>query len=85
MKPKEVAERLGKSVAVVLAWLKRGHLKGVNLASDPNRRPLWDVPDKNLKAFIDKGGVGLPVKDKKPQKRRARRVATNLVFGKGGK
>jgi hypothetical protein len=83
MKPKEVADHLGKSVSVVLAWLKRGHLKGVNLASDPHGRPLWDVPEKNLKAFIDQGGVGLPVKEQKPQKRRKRRVTTNLVFGKG--
>jgi predicted site-specific integrase-resolvase len=49
--PPEYAEKLGTSVNTVLAWIKSGELKALNLASRTSRRPRYRISPEAAEQF----------------------------------
>jgi transposase len=49
---RQVAERYAVSEHVVLAWLKSGQLRGINVARQAGaKRPTWRIRETDLEAF----------------------------------
>lgn len=73
--PPEVAKRLGVSVKKIIAWIRNGELRAMNLANSDCSRPRYRVPLEALEAF-EKSRLVVP-DDDEPTVRRVRRRATN--------
>jgi excisionase family DNA binding protein len=50
--PEQVAEKLSVSPKTVKDWLRSGKLRGVKVGR------LWRVRERDLEAFLEKGGQG---------------------------
>jgi hypothetical protein len=51
--PPKVACELGVDVHAILAWIKAGELRAVNLAANANgKRPRWKISPSDLEAFL---------------------------------
>lgn len=71
--PPQIAERLGVSPEKVIAWIRSGELKAVNVATKPNGRPRWAVDEADLAAFERRrsSGVLAPVPIAAARRRKA--------------
>jgi excisionase family DNA binding protein len=49
--PPEVAARYGISPDKVLAWIRAGELRAVNIATRPTGKPRWLIDEADLAAF----------------------------------
>ena len=49
--PQQIAERHGIDRAKVLRWIDAGDLRAINVASNPNGRPRWRIPEEALAEF----------------------------------
>jgi excisionase family DNA binding protein len=49
--PPEVAARYGVSPDKVLAWIRAGELRAVNIATRPTGKPRWLIDEADLAAF----------------------------------
>lgn len=49
--PPEIAERYGVSPDKVLAWIRSGELRAINLATTPGGRPRYRIDLADLLAF----------------------------------
>ena len=48
---KDLCERFAVGEHTVLAWIRRGELKAINVSSKPGGRPKWRVTQQALEAF----------------------------------
>lgn len=51
MTPPALAKRWGVGADKVLAFIKSGELRAVNLATKQRGRPRWHIPDEAIEAF----------------------------------
>ncbi len=49
--PPELAAEWGVEHAKVLAWIRSGELRAVNLATNPRGRPRWHIDRAEVRAF----------------------------------
>ncbi|MHC4647021.1 MAG: helix-turn-helix domain-containing protein [Planctomycetota bacterium] len=49
--PAEVARRWGVSRDKVAAWIRRGQLRAINMATEAGRRPRWRIPISAIDDF----------------------------------
>jgi len=49
--PPALAREYGVDVQKILAWIKRGELRAVNLATDPNGRPRYAIDRADILTF----------------------------------
>ena len=53
---RDVCDRYGVTAHTVLAWIKTGELKCVNVSRRPGaKRPSWRIPQEALDAFEEIG------------------------------
>ena len=52
--PPQVGERYGVSADKVLAWIRVGELRAVNVAARVGGRPRWRVAESDLLAFEER-------------------------------
>ena len=50
--PADIAKALGVNRTKVLAWIRRGELRAVNVAATSGRRPRWRIAQEALDAFL---------------------------------
>ena len=51
--PQSIAAHLGLSkVDVVLAWIRRGELRAMNVGNRPDGRPTWRISGEDLERFL---------------------------------
>jgi hypothetical protein len=74
--PPELAARYGVEPAKVLAWIRQGELRAINLATRPTGRPRWIIYEEDVAVFEDRRAAKPPVKPE----RRSRRATTEEVF-----
>lgn len=75
--PKQVADRYGIRVPVVLAWIRTGQLAALNVARSPQaKRPTWRVTTASLVAF-ELARTGSPVVP--ATRRRKRQQAAGVI------
>ena len=53
LRPRDVASQLTVSPSTVIAWIRRGELKGSNLAQ-PGKRPRWAIAKGAVDDFLKK-------------------------------
>ncbi len=49
--PPQVAEMYGVQAGKVIAWIRNGELRAINLATRPRGRPRWRIDRRDLEAF----------------------------------
>lgn len=52
LSPRQVAERLGVLVPVVLNWIASGELRAANVAKKNGVRPRWKIAPADLELFL---------------------------------
>jgi excisionase family DNA binding protein len=62
MTPSEVAERYGVSPDKVIAWIRAGELRAMNIATRPGGRPRYAIDETDLLAFEVRRQVHTPAK-----------------------
>lgn len=72
--PPEIANQLGVDASKVLNWIRRGELRGVNVADFAASRPRYRIAPQALDAFLR----GREVKPDPPIARR-RRLSRNIT------
>jgi len=72
----EVAELLRVSHCKILAWIARGELRAVDLASYVGQRPRWKISRQDLEDFLARRAATPPPK---PTRRRRRRQDDNVI------
>ncbi len=73
--PPEIARRYGISVDKVLAWIRTGELRALNLAESRSGRPRWRIDHVDLMAF-ESQRAAIP---DKPQPRRRRSEPEGII------
>jgi excisionase family DNA binding protein len=65
----EAAQELGVNEGTVLAWIRSGELRAVNVSCRQNgRRPTWRISRERLQEFLRRREVGPPVvKTRRPR------------------
>ena len=58
MTPPEVGRRLGIKAERVIAFIRSGELRGINLASAGCRRPRFRIDPADLAVFLDRRVAG---------------------------
>jgi hypothetical protein len=76
--PRELAERYRTDVHCILAAIKSGELRALNLAHPGSRRPRWRISPEALEAFEAARTSRPPVKAER--RRRAVRMANVIQF-----
>jgi hypothetical protein len=79
--PPAIAKRFGVSVKKVIAWIRSGELRAMDLANSGCDRPRYKVPLEALEAF-EKSRLVVPEGDE-PVVRRVRRRATGDELEQG--
>ena len=51
MTPPELAELWGCKSATVIAMIRRGDLRAINMAADPSGRPRWKITRQAVRDF----------------------------------
>lgn len=59
--PPQVAERYGIDPSKVVAWIRKGELRGINIAANASGRPRFVVSEVDLIAFENRRAA-TPVK-----------------------
>jgi hypothetical protein len=72
--PPALAAQWGIDVGKVITWIKRGELRAVNLALDPNGRPRYAIDQADIAVFEASRAVTPPA----PRTRR-RRADPNVI------
>jgi excisionase family DNA binding protein len=67
--PPELARRWGVHRSKVLAWLRTGELRGINLATRRGGRPRWRIPLDAVLAF-EQARSAMPQPAPAPRRRR---------------
>jgi transposase len=75
--PNTYAKRLGVSIHKILAWIRRGELRALNVANDTARRPQWKIMPEALAAFEAKRAA---VPTTKPARRRSKKDPAVIEF-----
>jgi hypothetical protein len=76
LRPRDVAQRLGVKVDVVLSWIHSLALRAINVAERDGRRPRWRIAESDLEIFLLRRSVPtVPVR-----RRRRRRPASDNVI-----
>jgi hypothetical protein len=61
--PPRLAAQLGVDVHAILAWIKAGELRAVNLAVNANgKRPRWKIGVADLESFLARRAATPPIK-----------------------
>lgn len=50
--PPEIAREMGITAEKVIGWIRRGELRGSNIAANLSGRPRYIVADDDLSAFL---------------------------------
>jgi excisionase family DNA binding protein len=82
LRPREVAERLGVDIDVVLHWLHTGELVGFNVAQVAGRRPRWRIAEEELQRFLQRRSMA-PVPSQQRQKRQSPQPAPIIFYRHG--
>ena len=60
---KHLAEQMGVPQPKVLAWIRAGHLRALDVSADPARgRPRWRIPVEAIKEFEEARANRQPAK-----------------------
>ena len=51
LRPRDVSKALGVKYEQVLGFIRRGDLKAINIAVNPNGRPRWRIPEAAIELF----------------------------------
>jgi excisionase family DNA binding protein len=51
LRPREVAAYLSVDVSKILAWLRSGTLRGIDVSARPGKRRRWRIRPEDLAAF----------------------------------
>ena len=52
LRPREVAARLDCRLASVLAWIRSGELRGVDVSATRGKRSRWRIAPEDLERFL---------------------------------
>lgn len=52
--PAEIARAMGVNQGKVVAWIRAGELRGINIAANTDTRPKFRVKPEDLAAFEDR-------------------------------
>jgi hypothetical protein len=74
--PPAYAKRLGVDPIKVLAWIKRGELRAINVATATTGRPRYRIPLDAICEFEQRRSAAAPVK---VVKRKKQKQATDFV------
>jgi excisionase family DNA binding protein len=72
LSPPELAGRWGISVDKVLAWIRRGELRAINIALSATGRPRWRIDLQDVREFEHRRAATPPAPAR--QRRRAQEV-----------
>jgi hypothetical protein len=75
--PNQFARRLGIGIHKVLAWIRSGELRAINVALNTTKRPQWSIPADAVTDFETRRAA-VPVA--KPARRRRRRDTNVIEF-----
>ncbi|MBP87005.1 MAG: DNA-binding protein [Planctomycetaceae bacterium] len=73
--PPQVAKMLGVNCDKVLGWIRRGELRAVNVAANPNGRPRYRIDADDLRAFENQRSLT----PKSPTRTRRQRKKQNVI------
>ena len=76
---KKIAKELGVAQGKVVAWVKSGELRGVNVATKPGSRPRFRIAEEDLAKFL-KARTACDVRPPEPVRRRRRRTETEAYL-----
>ena len=74
--PPQYAKRLGVDPAKVVAWIKRGELRAVNVATNASGRPRYRIPVDSICEFEQRRSARQPAK---PARRKRKRQDDSFV------
>jgi excisionase family DNA binding protein len=75
----DLAERYGVGEHTILAWIKQGELRAINVGRNlDSKKPRWRVTQQALEAFEQSRAASLPL----PRTRRRKRPAEVIEFYK---
>lgn len=78
--PREVAEHYGVCIDSVLAWIRSGHLKALNVSPNPaSKRPRFRIDTNDLEAFERRRQVQPPAAPA-PRKRKSKDATQKEYF-----
>lgn len=72
--PPEVARLLRVDVMKVLAWVRRGELAAVNVASSQSKRPRWRISQTALDTFLAARSAVPPAQVQRRRRRQCRAI-----------
>ena len=75
--PPQYAKKLGISPDKVLAWIRSGELRAINVAAKPGGRPRWRISEAAIEAFEARRSATPPTK---PVRRRRRNPADVIEY-----
>ena len=52
LRPADVARDLGVNQSKIIAWLKSGELRGIDVSLHRGRKPRWRIAQETLDAFL---------------------------------
>jgi len=72
--PPALARQLGVAVDKVLAWIRSGELRAINVAARTSNRPRWRIPPEAIESFLAARVAG-PVLSQPRSRRKQQRPA----------
>jgi transposase len=77
---RQVAAHYGVGPRKIIAWLERGELVGINVASKATGRPRWRISQDALQAFERRRSSSISAPGQLPTRRRQRDSAVVEYF-----
>jgi hypothetical protein len=71
--PPELAKRYGIESVKVLAWIRSGELRAINIATRPDGRPRFLIDEEDVIAFENRRAANSQPKPEPPRHRQAGR------------
>ncbi len=76
-RPPELAKRYGVEPSKIIAWIRSGELRAVNIATRPTGRPRYIIDEEDVVAFEERREARPPVKT---ERRPRRQTGTREFF-----
>lgn len=71
--PTQLAKEIGVAPEKILAWIRKGELRAINIAERRNGRARWRVSSDDWAAFLDSRANSKPASKPAPKRRQAER------------
>jgi excisionase family DNA binding protein len=77
--PPEVAKELGVEPSKIIAWIRQGELRAINVATRPTGRPRYRIDEEAIEEFLHRRATKPPT-PAPPRRQRAATGATKDYF-----